>query len=150
MKSIIIAAATMFFFCSANAQSGSVPIAKIQKLLDKAEGQKYVDVSGREEKITKQEITENTYTLYYTDLGKYGSKWVVESTNIQWEKGFNHYSMGGYGNNKITICKFDFENELNWYMHVQDETGTPKSARKSLEFFILTKDYAEFEALIKQ
>ena len=150
MKSIIITAVTMFFICFANAQTGSVPIAKIQKLLDKVEGQKYVNLMGREEKITKQEITENTYTFNYTGLGKYGSKWVQESTNIEWDKGFTHYSSTGYGNDKITICSFKFKNELNWYMHVKDETGSPKSTRKSLEFFILTKDYPEFKALIKQ
>lgn len=149
MKSIIIATAVMLCFFSVKAQSGPIPVAKIQKLLDKAVGQKYVNLMGNKEQITRQEITETTYTLFYIGLGKYGSKWEIESTNIQWDKGFNYFTMSGRGNDKLTQLIFEFKNEMNWNMHVEGKTGDDRPPTNRLEFYILTKDYDEFNSLIK-
>lgn len=147
MKAISIAA-ILLFICSVNAQSGSIPVAKIQKLLDKAVGQKYVNTLGNDDKITKQVLTENTYTLYYTGLGKYGSKWVVEYSNIQWDKGFEQFSSEGYGNSKLRRYVFQFEKKIDLHMHVEGETSD-KSTTTSLEFYILAKDEAEMDSFIK-
>lgn len=147
MKTIGIAA-TLLFICSVNAQNGSIPVVKIQKLLDKAVGQKYVNTMGNDEKITKQVLTENTYTLYFTGLGKYGSKWVWEYSDIKWDKGFRQYSTEGRGNSKLRQYVFKFEKDMNWYMHVEGETSD-KNTTTSLEFYILAKDEAEMDSFIK-
>lgn len=150
MRSIIITTAAVLYYFTVNAQTGTLPVEKIQKLLNKTEGLKYVNTMGNDEKITRQEITETTYSFYYTGLGKYGSKWVQEFTNIPWGKGFKQFTMEGHGNARLTVCVFRFESDLDFYMHVQGETGNGKSKGKSLEFYILTRDRAEFEALIKK
>ena len=69
MKSINIATATMLFFFSVNAQTRSFPVEKIQNLLNKAEGKKYVETLGNDMKITKQVITADSYTFYYSGVG---------------------------------------------------------------------------------
>ena len=148
MKKLIIICLLLATILTINAQSGSIPVAKIQKLLNKAVGQKYVNVGGNQEKITKQVLTENTYTLYYTGLGKYGSKWVEEYSNIQWDKGFTHFFGRGYGNDKLRLYVFQFEKEVGRHMHVEGETSD-KSTTTSLEFYILAKDGAEMDSLIK-
>jgi hypothetical protein len=146
MKSLIIATATMLFFYSVNAQSGSIPVAKIQKLLEKAAGQKYFDFEKNDVKIMKQEVTGATYTLYYNKDGK---KYVEERTNIPWSGGFELSQIYAYGNDKLTQCVFDFKKELKSFSHIQGESGFKITSFK-LKLFVLTKDYAEFEALIKQ
>ena len=151
MKSIIITTAIILFFNSVSAQSSSIPVEKIQKLLVNTEGQNYVNVMGNKEKITKQTITLNSYTFYYTGLGKNGSNWRNESKNIQWDKGFTYFSMVASGNDKLTKITFKFENELDWSMYLEgkDEAAS-KNTRNSLEFYILTADFDEFKTLIKK
>lgn len=149
ISSFLIVAISLLFCIPANAQTGSVPVEKIQKLLNKAVGQKYMNLMGNDEKITKQVITENTYTLYYTGLGKYGSKWVLDYTSIQWGKGFNHFSAQENGNSKLTRFVFEFKDKHGFHMHVEGENDNDKSTRNSLEFYVLTKDADEMSSLIK-
>lgn len=146
ISAAFIATSLLLFALSVTAQ---VPVEKIQKLLDKASGQKYVNLMGNDEKITKQVITANSYTISYTGLGKYGSKWVQENTNIPWSDGFNHYSSEDNSNSKLTLFVFKFKTDMDFYMHVEGKEGSPKSKTGSLEFYVLTKDAAEMEALIK-
>ena len=131
-----------------NAQSGSIPVAKIQKLLNKAVGQKYVNVGGNDEKITKQVLAETTYTLYFTQLTKYGSKWVRDYSNIQWDKGFTHFFGLGYGNDKLMRYEFTFEKKIDEEFHVEGETSD-KRTTSFLTFYILAKDATKMNSLIK-
>jgi hypothetical protein len=146
MKSIIIALATLLIFFPAYAQPDILPVAKIQKLLDRAEGETYVNIIGSTYKVTKQEITATTYTIYQTLLKK-GSKFIDEYTNIQWEKGFVAYSMVPHPeekNGKLTRCAFKFN------VHLTLKGTHSTQTQEYLEFFVLTKDYDEFESLIKK
>lgn len=145
MKSLIIATATMLCFFSANAQTETIPVEAIQKFLNKAVGQKFE--SNGDIKITKQVISETTYTLYKK---RNGTKWVAGNTNIQWDNAvyFKHYKING--NDKLTVCRFSFSNEMNWFYHVESETETDKLTIKYVEFYILTIDYYDFVDLMKK
>jgi len=147
ISSIFIATSLLLLSVSINAQT--VPVEKIQKLLDKAAGQKYLSIVGSEQKLTKQVFTVNSYVMSYTGLGKYGSKWVLEYTGINWYSGFNHFSTTENSNSKLTRFVFDLKDKHSFYMHVEGEGDNKKSTRNSLEFYVLTKDAEEMEALLK-
>lgn len=146
MKSLIIVAITIMYCNSVNAQIVSIPVAKIQILLDKAIGQKYVNLLGNDEKITKQVLSESTYSLFVTSKK---DKWVTEYSNIQWGDGFTHYITDAPGNDKLKICEFKFKRKtINFNKHGEGESGNDRDFN-SFEFYILAKDSDEMQRLIK-
>ncbi len=149
ISSIFIATSLLLLSISVNAQPGSVPVEKIQKLLDKAAGQKFMSIMGNDQKLTKQVITTDTYTISYTELGKYGSKWVQQTINIKWGSGFNHFSTTENSNSKLTRFVFQFKDDMKFDMHVEGKTDDDLSKTTQLEFYVLTKDAEEMSTLIK-
>jgi hypothetical protein len=112
-------------------------------LLNNAVGQKFED--NGDIKIAKQVISETTYTFYKK---RNGTKCLSEHTDMQWNSVsyFQHYIVKG--NDKLTVCRFNFHNEVNWYYHVEGKTDYDKYKAGSVEFYILTKDYYEFVELM--
>ena len=133
-----------------NAQNGSIPFAKIQKLLDKTVGIKKVNlILGSEEKITKQLITETSYSLYFTGLGKYKSKWIWECSEIPWDNGFIYFS-GNSGSEKLTRCVFQFKTIMKKTQKTEDRPDIYDVSSNEVEFYILKKDIIELENLINR
>jgi hypothetical protein len=147
ITSVFIAASLLLISVSVNAQ---IPVEKIQKLMDKAAGQKFMSLMGNDQKLTKQVITADTYTISYTESGKHGSKWVEQTSNIKWGSGFKHFSTTENSNDKLTRFVFHYENkDMPFDMHVEGKPNNGLSTTYALEFYVLTKDADEMSALIK-
>jgi hypothetical protein len=149
MKTISAILIATTFILASSSVSAQIPVEKIQPLLDKATGQKYVNITGKEVKITNQNITADTYTFNFSGTAKKSTAWVHEYSGIRWADGFNVFFDPASGNEKLTLFTIKFKNDISFYMHIDGESSNYKSTRSTMEFYILTKDADQIKALIK-
>src|SRR5690242_4493068 len=92
----------------ARSQSRDEVFASIQKILNKAKGERLKSFTG-EDKITQQVFTPATVSCSKQGLGKYGSEWVERYTNISWNDIFEHYIFSESSNDKLQLVQIKFK-----------------------------------------
>jgi hypothetical protein len=135
--------------CSAGAQTRQQVFDEIQKLLNKAVGEKVGSFSG-EDKITKQVFTDKMVSCYKKGLSKYGSEWVHRYTNIPWNDFFEHVIYDATSDGKLKVVKLTFKKRFTSEFFTSDKAGADDpSEYSSMELYAKAKDGEEMEKYLK-
>ncbi len=143
-------------FCSLqiNAQTKQEVFTGIQKLVDKASGEKVKsnDVfSKKDDKLGKQFFTEKEITVSTIPGGKSDYEWISRATEMSWNDFFDFLIFSEYINNNLQIVRLNFNKPFKTEHFTNDETsGAYPSTSNRFEFYILTKDKNELTQLLNR
>lgn len=131
------------------AQTREQVFEKIQKLLDKAVGEKVKGFSN-EEKITKQVFTPTLVSCNKKGLSKYGSEWVNRYTNISWNDFFEHFIYDATSDGKLQEIKLRFKKDFKSEFFTSDKAGDDDPSQYNvMELYIREKDKDEADKYFK-
>lgn len=143
-------------FCSLqiNAQTRQEVFTSIQKLADKASGEKVKtnDVfAKKDDKLGKQVITEKVMAVNTIPKGKSDYEWISRATEMSWNDFFDFLIFSEYINNNLQIVRLNFNKPFKTEHFTNDETsGAYPSTSDRFEFYILTKDKNELTQLLNR
>ncbi|RXK61941.1 hypothetical protein ESA94_02710 [Lacibacter luteus] len=141
----------LLIICSqhAVAQTRQEVFAALQQIVNRAVGEK-IDgnslFSKEPDKITKQLFTETAVAVYTKNMEKKSTEWIHRYSNISWNDIFDHDVFTEYKNSDLQIVKVRFKKSFKSEFFPSDEAADDDpSSSDYFEFYIRTKDKAEFE-----
>ncbi|MBO9657895.1 MAG: hypothetical protein J7527_03640 [Chitinophagaceae bacterium] len=146
---LLLAVFLQLAFLHSFAQTKEQVHASIQKLLNKAVGQKLSSFTG-DKKITKQVFSSAEVSLNEKNLNKYGTEWVHRYTDIPWNDFYEHVIFDESSNNKLNMLKMRFKKSFKSEFFTSDKPGD-EDARKynTIELYLLAKDAEAMEEQMK-
>lgn len=130
-------------------QTREAVFASIQKIVNRATGEKIKSFSG-EEKITKQVFTPNEVSCFTKSLSKYGSEWVKRYTGIPWNDLFEHVIFDQSGDGKIKIVKLRFKKNFKSEHFTSDEAGDDDPSEYNwMELYAMAKDKDDLDKYLE-
>jgi hypothetical protein len=150
MKLFILTAFCLFLTTfSAFAQANSDFFPQVEKLLNKAKGEKMTDgVSGNKEKIGRQIFTRNLVSTSEIGLSKYGSEWIRDCKNMNW-KSLEYYMWELPSNDKVSLLTIKFKNDFKYTYHVEGEEAGEERSYDKIELYFLSKDQEKIKSLFE-
>jgi hypothetical protein len=151
MKRILQATLTFLFGIisfNGHSQSREEVFASIQKILNRANGEKIKTFTG-EERLIKQVFTPNEVSCYTKNL-EYKSNWVKRYTGIPWNDLSEHGIHNQTGDGKIEVVILQFKK----YFKIEDfttdatEDVLPNSHNR-MELYALEKDKADLNKYLE-
>lgn len=148
MRIMLLLAFSLLFTGISHAQSKAETFAAIQKLLNKAEGKKIMNLLGNDEKIGDQVFEDSRISVTKIGQGKYSSTWVSDYTDINWS-GFQYYLWPENSNDKVKVLRIEFKNPVTYTHHVKGKSGDSRTTT-SIDLYFLAKDYDEMKKLMER
>jgi hypothetical protein len=145
---------TIALFCSLSlsAQTKQEVFSSIQKLVDKASGEKLKSdnvFAKKEDKLGKQIFTEKMITVNTIPGGKSDYQWVSRYTDIPWNDFFDYGIYTEFKNGNLQIVELKFKETFKHEFFISDEERDEKPDNySSLKFYVLTKDEKELAQLL--
>lgn len=152
LKTATLLVASLLLLSCTFAQSKQEVFGSIQKLLNKAVGEKIKtdNIFAKDpDKLTRQTFTENEVTVIRKPADKKDYQWVTRASNIPWNDLFDYSIFTEYENSDVQIVKINFKKtyKREYYPSKDDGSDIP-STSTSLEVYVLTKDKKEMELLL--
>lgn len=147
----------IILFCSLqiNAQIKHKVFSSIQKLLNKASGEKIQsnDVFAKKgvyDKLGKQVFTEKEVTVNTLPGGQSKYEWIKRTTEIMWDEFLDYLIYTGFKNSNLQIVELNFKKSLkNEHVTIYEiGDASPNKFYSKFEFYVLTSDKKELEQLL--
>lgn len=152
MKNLLTICLFMTASFIVKAQSKQEVFSSIQKLLEKASGQKVQSnnvFAKKDDKLGKQVFTENEVTVNTIPEGKSKYEWINRATEIKWNEFLDYLIYTEFKNSNLQIVKLNFKKRCKTEYFTNDEKGnTNPSTSSSFQFYVLTSDKNELEQLL--
>ncbi len=148
MKLLLLFVASIALSVATVAQPSVDTQKEIQKLLNKANGKKYMGLFD-ESKIEAQSFTSAAISITAKGMGKYGSTWVTELKDINWSGGFEYYIWDAKGNSKLSMLTFKLAKDATSLHYVEGKTDDDPDKYNSIELYFLSSDREKMEAILK-
>ena len=128
-----------------NAQTKQEVFSSIQKLVDKATGQKIQsdNVFAKKDvrdKLGKQVFTENEVTVNKIPEGKSKYEWISRASEIMWDEFLDYLIFTEFKNFNLQIVELRFKKELKKELFTSEDMGSTSGNKfySSFKFYILT------------
>jgi hypothetical protein len=148
MKKLLLLFAFSATLCLLNAQTrDSEFFKKVQKVISKAEGKKYVNLMGYDKKVGEQVFTYDVVSVISKGLGKYDSNWVTEYSKIDWSS--LSYSLSGvYGNDDLTEFYIRLKSNCKEMFYAEDKKENDGFyVSNEIKIYVLSKHVDELKAI---
>jgi hypothetical protein len=147
MKKVILLFVFFVSFFTINAQTkDSEFFKKVQKLVSKAEGEKFLGLMGNDNKVGDQIFSFDVVSVTEIGKGKYSSNWVHEYSNIDWTS-LSYFYGGARGNDKLSVFYIKLKKACSFSHHVEGEKTKDNDKRNTIEIYFLSKHLDEIKAL---
>jgi hypothetical protein len=141
MKKLLLLFAFAAVAFTLNAQTkDSEFFNKVQKLISKAKGAKYIGVTGEEEKVGEQVFTYDSVTVNQISLDKDNSGFFTHCSEIDWLSFKSFYDIHTKGNTNLIYFYMEFKNKCK---NVYNRDPILKRESYKIIIFVLLKDLDE-------
>lgn len=150
MKNLVLLLVIVASAFYVNAQTANAPIFnQVEKILNKAKGQKVMDLSGNYDKIGKQTFNYGLVSVETSGMGKYSSDWLSDYTNINW-KSLTYYGGEARGNDKLIEFHIKLKEVCKQNYHVKEEVDKDSTKSNEIVLYFLEKDYDTIKKLFDE